>query len=272
MPYPDVGGFALKDKFASSADIRNDLQLAPNAIVMLYACFSAGSASNDTLSLTSAEAQRRVVQYSAPFVDLGVAGYYADWFGDAFQMYVRYLFQGQTLGQAYQSFYDFNSATVERYTYPAHPGLVMWLDKDNWYPPTPQYNDAFVGRQGATLTDLFPNAAMQISPATVFWLTTPSASPKAFTLHVDGLASASFNWTATLSPASPPWLNVTPLSGVAGQVITVTLTPPAALDVYTATIRVVADNPQVQDSDQTIPVTLEVVDRIWPSYLPLTAR
>jgi len=78
MPSPTVGGFHLKELFVSSDDIRNDLHLAPNAIVMLYGCFTAGSSSEDSGSISSAEAQRRVAQYSDPFFDIGAAGYYAN--------------------------------------------------------------------------------------------------------------------------------------------------------------------------------------------------
>ena len=101
LPNPTVGGFALHDSFVSSEMIRTDLELAPNAIVMLYGCFTAGSSSSDDSPINSAEAQRRVAQYSDPFFDIGAAGYYANWFGDAFQKYVRYLYQGQTLQGAY---------------------------------------------------------------------------------------------------------------------------------------------------------------------------
>jgi len=156
MPHPIVGGFALKNKFVSSDNIRSDLHLAPHAIVMLYGCFTAGSSGNDTTSLDNAEARRRVAQYSDPFFDIGAAGYYANWFGDAFQKFVRYLFQGMTLAQAYEAFYDFNSATVERSMHPDHPALSMWLDKDYWYNPLPQYNNAFAGMPEQTLAGLFP--------------------------------------------------------------------------------------------------------------------
>ena len=78
MPYPTVGGFALKDNFVSSDEIRADLDLAPNAIVMLYGCFTAGSSGNDDAPIDSAEAQRRVAQYSDPFFDIGAGGYYAN--------------------------------------------------------------------------------------------------------------------------------------------------------------------------------------------------
>jgi len=272
MPYPEVGGFALKDNFVSSATIRNDLKLAPNAIVMLYACFSAGSSSNDPISVTSAEAQRRVVQYSAPFVDLGAAGYYADWYGNAFQMYVRYLFQGKTLGQAYETYFDFNGSTVERYGYPAHPGMVLWLDKDYWYQPPPQYNNAFVGQPARTLTELFRPPAMEVSPAALMALATPSAAPMTHTLSVTGVSTEAFTWTATLSGADLTWLRVAPLSGLSGEALTIAVTPTTALGEYGASLRIVASNLQLENADQTIAITLRVVEHVWTTYLPVAMR
>ena len=120
-----VGGFALSGGIKSSGDIRNDLALAQDAIVMLYGCFTAGSSSLDGGDIGITEARRRVAQYSDPFFDIGAAGYYANWFGDAFQMYLCYLFQGQTLGQAYESYFDFNSNTVDRGMHPDHPDKVL---------------------------------------------------------------------------------------------------------------------------------------------------
>ena len=161
MPSPTVGGFFLNDGFISSEDIRTGLKLAPNAIVMLYGCFTAGSSSIEGDSIGSTEAQRRVAQYSAPLLEIGAAGYYANWFGDAFQLFVRYLFRGMTLGQAYESFYDFNHTTVERHTDPDDSGLVIWLDKDymrrHW-----QYDNAFVGLPEQTLVGLFSEKAYGI--------------------------------------------------------------------------------------------------------------
>jgi hypothetical protein len=154
---PHVGGFSLKNKFVSNDDIRADLKLAPNAIIMLYGCFTAGTSSSDSKAISSAEAQRRVAEYSHPFLDVGAAGYYADWFGDAFQELVNYLFAGKTLGQAYESYWDYTASNVERYNHPDHPDLALWLDKDTWNNglPNPQYNYAFVGQKDKTLADLF---------------------------------------------------------------------------------------------------------------------
>ena len=152
---PPVGGFYLNgNNFVSSDDIRQDLDLATNALAMIYGCYAAGHSGDEDYDIGLTEACRRVAQYSDPFFDIGAAGYYSDWFGDAFQMYTRYLFQGQTLGEAYESFYDFNPNTVYRTTHPDHPGLDMWLDKDNWYGYW-SYNNAFAGLSDQTLADLF---------------------------------------------------------------------------------------------------------------------
>jgi hypothetical protein len=272
MPYPDVGGFSLKNRFVSPDDIRNDLALAPNAIIMLYGCFTAGSAGNDEVSIDSAEARRRVAQYSDPFFDIGAAGYYADWFGNAFQMYVRYLFQGRTQQETYESFYDFNSATVERYTHPDHPDMVLWLDKDYWYDPLPQYNNAFVGQPEKTLTDLFQPATMQVSPPSVVYLAEPSYATRSFTLSIEAAGTYTFSWTAAVTPTAVSWMSLSPAGGTSGQVLSAVITPTATLGTYQTNIRILADDPELQDYDQTIPVTLYVVERVYLTYLPICAR
>ena len=272
MPNPTVGGFALKDTFVSSDMIRSDLELAPNAIVMLYGCFTAGTSSSDTTSISSAEAQRRVAQYSDPFFDIGAGGYYANWFGDAFQKYVRSLFQGQTQKQAYESFYDFNSATVERYTHPNHPSLVMWLDKDFWDGRW-QYNNAFSGLPSETLSSLFNLTAMELSPSAVAYMAEPGYPPRSTTVSVDSSTDETFTWTATVSPGGLSWLDVTPLSGNSGDQMTITLTPTAlSYGTYAANIRVLADSSEIEDHDQTIAVTLYVVDQVHFTHLPLVRK
>ena len=156
FPSPTVGGFSLKNGIVSSNDIRQDLGLASNAIVMLYGCFTAGhsSHSSDHRDIGIDEAKRRVAQYSDPFFDIGAAGYYANWFGGAFQSFVSYLFQGKTLGEAYESYFDFSPSTVHRTMHPDHAQMAMWLDKDYWSGYW-QYNNAFVGLPDETLESLF---------------------------------------------------------------------------------------------------------------------
>lgn len=154
MPTPDVGGFSLTEGIIWPDRIRSDLKLAPNAIVMLYGCFTAGTAGNDTTSISSAEAQRRVAQYSDIFLDIGAGGYFANWFGGAFPSYVNALFAGQTQAQAYEAFSDFNAATGERHMHPDHQAQALWLDHDVWDDMV-KYNNAFVGQPDATLETLF---------------------------------------------------------------------------------------------------------------------
>ena len=158
---PPVGGFALTGRFISGDDIRRDIRLAPNAVVMLYGCFTAGSSSSDTRAISAAEAKRRVEQYSDPFFDVGAGGYFADWFGDAFQLYVRYLFQGMTQQQAYESYHDYSSGRMIRVTHADHPSMQLWMGWDEWYDPKPQYNNAFVGKPDRRLSDLFPAPAVK---------------------------------------------------------------------------------------------------------------
>ena len=160
LPHPNVGGLSLSSGYYSPDRIRNNLHLAPNAIVMLYGCFTAGSSSavGDEYDIGIAEASRRVAQYSDPFFDAGAAGYYANWFGDAFKRFLINLFAGQTLGQAYENYFDFNANTVYRTTHPDHSDMAMWVDKDNW--GYWQYNNAFVGKPNQTLQDLFKPAVL----------------------------------------------------------------------------------------------------------------
>ncbi len=274
LPHPTVGGFALKDRFVSPDDIRNDLELAPNAIVMLYACFSAGSSSIEGDVIDSAEAQRRVAQYSDPFFDVGAAGYYANWYGNAFQMFVRYLFQGKTLGQAYESYFDFDPATVERHTHPDHPMMAMWLDKDFWWGAgNPAYDNAFVGLPNKKLEDLFYVTRMRLTPPALIALVELGSSARTYTVRVTSTSPDSFTWTATPSAS---WIKVQPTSGSSGQAMTVTLSPGGkGLGTYQGSIHITATstspNP-VLDGDQTIPVTLQVVEQVHATYLPVVTR
>ena len=59
-----------------------------------------------------------------------------------------------TLGQTYESFFDYNPGTVERHSHPDHPSLALWLDRDT-YDGIVNYNYAFAGRPNETLLSLF---------------------------------------------------------------------------------------------------------------------
>jgi hypothetical protein len=267
MPNPKVGGFSLQDRMVTPDEIRKDLRLAPNAVVMLYGCFTAGSANNDVGSISSEEARRRVAEYSGPFVAGGASGYFANWYGDAFQRLVRSLFEGKTLGETYETFYDYNSATVERFPYPLGPNLEMWLDGDNWWGDW-QYNYAFVGRPGQTLLDLFGLPEMVVKPAGIFHLTERDSQPKTFELHVGNEGPGQFSWTVTAVPRVE-WLSVQSVRGASGEDLQIEIT---ATDLkpgtYETSIRITADDASVQNGDQTIPLTVRVRKRLHSGYLP----
>ena len=269
MPSPTVGGFALSGRFVSPDQIRNELRLAPNAIVMLYGCFTAGSSSIDGGSISSAEAQRRVLQYSAPFMDIQAAGYYANWFGDAFQMYVRYLFRGMTLGDAYQAYFDFNPASVERYSYPAHTGSVLWLDKDTWGGQT-QYNNAFAGQADKTLMDLFAPPQL-VSPDEIWLLALRNSPPRTFTIQINSPGPAS--WSVNLAPSDASWLIIQPWSGPAGQPITVQIDPQGrSVGTYQASLHIVSIDTLGATSQDVVPITLQIVEDIHRILLPVVIR
>jgi hypothetical protein len=272
MPSPTVGGLALKNEFVSPDAIRRDLRLAPNAIVMMYACFSAGTASNDTGSISSQEAQRRVAQYSDPFFDVGASAYFANWYGNAFQMFVRYLFQGKTLGQAYEAYSDFNRSSVERYSHPNHPGMAMWLDKDFWDGKT-QYNHAFAGLPNHTLADLFLGGALRLAPTHITQFAEPSFPPRTHTIDVYTFDPAGLTWSASVTPAGLSWIEVYPSHGNGDEPIHVVVKPTGRQPgTYQATIRVTTDHPQAQDEEYDIPATLHILNRVYSTHLPLTIR
>jgi hypothetical protein len=261
----DVGGFALKDGIISPDVLRSELNLAPNAIVMLYGCFTAGTSSSDTIPLTSAEAQRRVTLYAQPFMQNGASGYYANWFGTAFQMFIRYLFQGHTLGQAYEAYFDFGVATVERFSYPADPNRSFWLDKDEWYDPKPQYNNAFIGLSSATLVDLFASAPIALTPNSINYLVEPLSTPRTFDVLIN-TSIRDLVWTASISP-SVSWI-VAPSQGTVTDPIQVTLTPPQSLGQYQTTITIQATSSGATPIELLIPVSLLVTETVNTMYLP----
>jgi hypothetical protein len=260
-----VGGFALKDGIITPEVIRADLKLAPNAIIMIYGCYAAGSSSSDTQRLSSAEAQRRTALYAQPFLDKGAGGYYGNWFGNAFQMYIRFLFQGKTLGQAYESFFDYNAATVERYLHPVHTRHSMWLDKDEWYDPKPQYNNAFIGQPSATLADLFASTPIEIVPNTINHMAEPFSGPRTIEVQIN-TSSADVVWTATVTPGAN-WIQA-PSRGSASDPIRITVTPPQAVGTYEATIAVQASNSSSSTVELAVPITLRVAEEITQIFLP----
>lgn len=290
IPYPTVGGFSLSSGYYSPERIRTNLHLAPNAIVMLYGCFTAGSSSapKDDVDIGIDEAKRRVAQYSAPFFQIGAAGYYANWYGNAFEDFLNNLFAGQTLGSAYENYFDFNNQTVTRTSHPDFPGNPMWLDKD-YYDDDPNddkdyrywhYDNAFVGLADRTLMDLFPPPppALGELPANLnffYSITDQQFLTSAFDLYLRNTADDQLiEWEAVTLES---WIVVSPDNGRTPNTILVSLanfdknTP----EIYEGSITINASIRRIPviNSPITLPVTLTVSENpIRRVYLPVLHR
>lgn len=278
MPNPTVGGFSLSSGYYPPERIRTNLHLAPNAIVMLYGCFTAGSSSaaGDELDIGINEANRRVAQYSEPFFKIGAAGYYANWFGNAFESYLNNLFIGQTLGKAYENYFDFNSQTVSRTFHPDFLTLPMWVDKDNW--GYWQYNNAFVGLADKTLADLFPPPTLDASAENLsfFYSTTDQQfMSSAFDLNLKNIGDDQLIDWEFVSNAS--WIVTSADNGQTPNTISISVNnfdknTPGDYE-GTITFNGSIDASQVKNSPITIPVTLTVSDKsISRIFLPVLQK
>lgn len=266
-----VGGLALSDgnngfTLISNDDIRSQLKLAKNAIVMIYGCYAAGSYGGE-VNLTAPEAYNRVDQYAHPFFDAGAGAYYSNWYSNAYQMILQYIFSGQTLGQAYQSYADYNPATVERYTFPGHPEFDYWLDKD-YYQGGWKYDYAFAGLSNSTLEDLY-GTRMISTPSTVFYLNTSSSGSRQRSVVVTNQGNINFTWSATLSGGS--WASGVSLSGSSGDSARIAINPTGLKQgTYQATLNISTSTPGVAPKSQSVPVTLIVVSQVYQTFLPLS--
>lgn len=277
----NVGGLALYDhtnpdgstsyNMIHSDRLQSELDLADNAIVMMYACYSAGSSGGEMITLS--EAQRRVAQYSGPFMNNGAAAYYANWFGNAFEYFVHYLFEGQTLAQAYQSFYDYpaGGATVEKSAYPGLSTEVLWLDHDAVdQSGKATYHNAFAGKANETLASLFSTMTIN-QPSSITLLSTPSSASRTIDFGIT-ITGANQTWTSSLVPAAS-WVNLSKTTGVSGDTIQVTLDAQGLENgTYTTTLRIAATNPYISQGEQNFTISMVVVDQIKSVFIPFTTK
>ena len=272
LPNPPVGGMDLNGHIYSNDEIRAGLHLAPNAIVMIYSCFSSGSSDTDTSPISLSEARRRVDEYSAPYLDLGASAVYASWYPEAFQMYIRYLFQGMSLGQAFKTFYDYDPAMANLGVHPSRSGIDMWLEYENWNPypiPPYQYDSSLVGKNAATLQTLFSSLLMQLSGREIAVLVKPNAPSQNFPIAVNASWSYTFNWTAGDSVS---WINTTPTSGTSGSSFNVQVLPGSSTGTYNADVTVNTNDPMVQNKTEQVHVRLVVTNTIYKTFLPAIRR
>ncbi|HPW65627.1 MAG TPA: hypothetical protein PLS84_00945 [Salinivirgaceae bacterium] len=100
--YGSPGGFILShNRFISSKEIKRDLPLAKNAIVLLKsACMSMGSSADDNKEVSLERAIYRVESYSKPFIEMGSSIYFAT--GLLVQEFLEGFFKGEPAIEVYK--------------------------------------------------------------------------------------------------------------------------------------------------------------------------
>lgn len=275
-------GFALtidpndanKCQIVSQQEIKDNIQLAPNAVVILsHACYSAGQSSSDPTPVDSGVARQRVQNYARTFLDIGAVAYFANNYFDAAEDYLAAMFDNpdQTMDYVFKNggYYWYNGKPLLTFSYDYNPDYTLYLlqdaDDDHW-------NRAFAGDTEAVVRDSIEPRQMQLSPTSIGYLTLPTGGPASYTIAINNAGSGNFAWTTAYTPTSSGWFTVAPLAGSSGQVITVTLDPGGhALGTYVGQVEVTAEGGTL-DPQQSVDVTLYVVDHIYSAYLPLTLR
>lgn len=260
-----VGGFSLKNNFISNEQIAA-LDLHPNAIVMLYGCYTAGGDDKYEIAESSADAQRRVAQYSQPFFSAGAGGYFASWYGDAFQLYIRALFAGKTLGKAYESGPAFNLATVEHHTHPQDASLALWLNQTE-VTGGYQYTNAFSGKADLTLAQLF--SALDVSTDEIVRIVDLGAAPSSEPVTVTVLGSQSVTWTAT---PNANWIAVNPDSATGSGQFEVSFAPSNTPGQLTGEIHVIGDGLDAANNVHVIQVRVIYCELDEFIYLPMVTK
>jgi len=105
MSWPDgkYGGLDLNESI-SSEDIKNDLKLRSNAIVIFKSvCGGAGSSASDDGDIGVKKAIERVSDYSRPFLNIGASAYYADNFGEGCLSFLHNFFEGKTMKECFDN-------------------------------------------------------------------------------------------------------------------------------------------------------------------------
>lgn len=97
----DAGGICIDDGIWGYHDIKRDLKLKPNALVIFnHACFSAGSQKYDPADIGIEEAVRRVEAYAKPFIETNAGMYYATNINDL-SSFIKYFMNGYSIGETY---------------------------------------------------------------------------------------------------------------------------------------------------------------------------
>ncbi len=117
---------------------------------------------------------------------------------------------------------------------------------------------------------------LSVTPSSLTFLTEVGMTttlPLTHQVQVENAGGATLNWRAWVNT---PWLHATPLSGTQGDRVTLWVTTSGGLTaisgVYSASLTITSTTPGVENSPQTISVTLKVADQLKRVYLPVALR
>lgn len=124
-----AGGFAI-ESYVSSRQIRDEMKLAKNAVVVMQSvCMGAGSSASDDDDIGVDEAKNRVASYSRPFFDIGASAYFAiNRVGGSYD-FLEYILNGKTLGEAYEETKWHNDKVEFNESYSPYPNMSFVLTR-----------------------------------------------------------------------------------------------------------------------------------------------
>lgn len=244
-------------------------QLAQDAIVMIFACYSAGSSASDPAVVSEAVARRRVNDYAYTFHAIGARAYYA---GGNWRHYLDYMLSSldRTAGLAYQTAPGYNASTLRAFQHNQYPAYELWLSPSvNSTGQVTAWWTAFAGDPSLTGRQAlgYHLPRLSVRPTNVSFLLKPTDPDRNHrTIEIANGGGGSLNWKAILSDNT--WLGISPSSGSAPGNLTLSVDKAGMAEgIYTGTVTISGQGP-VYDSPQSVHVMLYIAD-LQQVYLPL---
>lgn len=165
-----TGGLCLKSTI-SVKEMQQDLQLAPNALVLFQSvCMGAGSSAGDDTDIGIKEAEKRVSEYAQTFYKSGAGAYYANNYTDGCFRFLSAILDGKSLQDAFLTSlfstqkveltkeFMFNKSQIISLATDDSKGISIrttytnGVKKVEKIPSVKSYNSAFVGNPNFTIT------------------------------------------------------------------------------------------------------------------------
>jgi flagellar hook assembly protein FlgD len=134
---PGTGADGVKTVYYGEDYIRNNIRLAPNAVVLLYhLCYASGNTEPGLAVGSFANARERVDNYGAGFIGAGARAVFAEGHpAHPVTSYVRQLFTtNRTMDQVFRAAPTFHNHVLGPYASQRTPGLRFEMDPDSSTP------------------------------------------------------------------------------------------------------------------------------------------